>query len=305
LDQIEIICINDGSTDESLKVLAEFQKRDSRIRMIDKPNGGVSSARNAGLEAAQGEFVRFLDGDDLLPLDSCEYLYECALTNGSDVLVCGYDEIGFDGIRKARYQFPAKTYHLENLAERRTVFSKFLSSGNQNQFFRSKAIRGIRFRPFSNGEDVLFFVEAVCRARVVSALGKSGYVYRLRQDSASRQQKLKMYQQVLGARAEAIRALLSVDEKESVEDLISRKILSWAVRDLAEISKMRMGAKEDFEALFRQWHVCYHYRILEPHKNRYAGEGLVRLIFRIDSKQLYLLIVKLIRFYFRVRSGIR
>ena len=66
LKDIEIICVNDGSTDHSLEIVKEFQKADRRIRIIDKENGGLSSARNAGITAARGEWLVFLDSDDML-----------------------------------------------------------------------------------------------------------------------------------------------------------------------------------------------------------------------------------------------
>ena len=61
---IEIICVNDGSTDNSRKILSEYAKKDSRIKIVDKKNGGLSSARNAGMKVAQGEFISFIDSDD-------------------------------------------------------------------------------------------------------------------------------------------------------------------------------------------------------------------------------------------------
>ncbi len=71
---IEIVLINDGSKDASLEICREFAARDSRVRVIDKPNGGVSSARNAGLEAATGTFVMFCDSDDWADSQWCEVL---------------------------------------------------------------------------------------------------------------------------------------------------------------------------------------------------------------------------------------
>ena len=71
---IEIILVNDGSKDRSLEICQNFAERDSRICVIDKPNGGVSSARNAGLDVASGEFIMFCDSDDWAETDWCEEL---------------------------------------------------------------------------------------------------------------------------------------------------------------------------------------------------------------------------------------
>ena len=66
LNDLEIICVDDGSTDSSGRILDEFAAEDSRVIVIHKENGGVSSARNAGLKAANGELIMFLDADDFL-----------------------------------------------------------------------------------------------------------------------------------------------------------------------------------------------------------------------------------------------
>ena len=72
LKDIEIVCVNDGSTDSSRKKLDEWAACDSRIVIVDKPNGGLSSARNAGIRAAGSPYVCFLDSDDRFHLDACE-----------------------------------------------------------------------------------------------------------------------------------------------------------------------------------------------------------------------------------------
>lgn len=87
LNDVEFICVNDGSTDGSLSILQQFAQQDYRIRIIDKPNGGVSSARNAGLRAARGEYIMFLDSDDYLTPDACERVWIEKLEAPTDIVV--------------------------------------------------------------------------------------------------------------------------------------------------------------------------------------------------------------------------
>ncbi len=85
LTDIEIICINDGSTDNSLKILEELQKKDNRIKIINQKNSGVSSARNNGIENATGEYIGFVDSDDWIDSDYYEKLYNTAKKYNSDI----------------------------------------------------------------------------------------------------------------------------------------------------------------------------------------------------------------------------
>ena len=78
LQDLEIICVNDGSTDGSADILREYQRKDPRIRVITKPNGGLPSARNAGLDAAAGQYVGFVDSDDYVEPSMFETLYKTA-----------------------------------------------------------------------------------------------------------------------------------------------------------------------------------------------------------------------------------
>ena len=92
---IEIICVNDGSTDKSREILEEYKKRDSRIKIVDKRNGGLSSARNAGMEVAQGEYYSFIDSDDWVAPDMLEKLYRSITILNTDIAICAvhqYDE---------------------------------------------------------------------------------------------------------------------------------------------------------------------------------------------------------------------
>ena len=89
LTDIEIICVNDGSTDDSLKILRQYQEKDNRIVIVDKKNGGLPSARNAGLDRARGQYVGFVDSDDYVEPSMFETLYKTAKKKNSEVVICG------------------------------------------------------------------------------------------------------------------------------------------------------------------------------------------------------------------------
>ena len=86
---IELICVDDGSTDESGALLDAWATRDGRISVVHKPNGGLSSARNAGIERARGSYVLFVDSDDALEPDAVECLLEAFERTGADVVTFG------------------------------------------------------------------------------------------------------------------------------------------------------------------------------------------------------------------------
>ena len=89
MNNIEIICVNDGSTDHSGEILEKYQKKDKRIIVVNKENGGLPSARNAGLEIARGKYIGFVDSDDYINSDMYEKMYRAAKKHDSDVVICG------------------------------------------------------------------------------------------------------------------------------------------------------------------------------------------------------------------------
>lgn len=86
---IEIVCVNDGSTDNSDEIIREQMKIDSRIQLIDKQNAGVAAARNTGIDAATGDMIVFLDPDDYLTTNACERIYEERINHYADIIVYG------------------------------------------------------------------------------------------------------------------------------------------------------------------------------------------------------------------------
>ena len=102
-DNIEIICVNDGSTDNSKYICECYQNKDNRIRLINKENGGVSSARNTGLQEAKGKYIAWCDPDDYLSNDWYDSINDL-INNGIDVILFGANLIGFPSDRFTRYK---------------------------------------------------------------------------------------------------------------------------------------------------------------------------------------------------------
>ena len=90
----ELLLINDGSTDESAEICEQYAIADKRVKVFHKENGGLSSARNKGLELATGEYIGFVDSDDMVSPDMFSDLVKCAEEMNADIVCCGIDYLG-------------------------------------------------------------------------------------------------------------------------------------------------------------------------------------------------------------------
>ena len=163
---LEIILVNDGSKDNSLAMCREFAETDKRIRVIDQPNGGVSSARNAGLDAATGDYIMFCDSDDWVEPDWCSTLYENRQPDG--LSVCQVDGPSAED--------EAYSVDSELLERNEYMHRPMMMCSPVNKLF-SKAIidrYNLRFvNELRLGEDFCF-----CMAYLSCVTGKICYIYR-------------------------------------------------------------------------------------------------------------------------------
>lgn len=184
---IEVILVDDGSSDGSGELCDEFARRDDRITVIHQQNAGVSAARNAGLEQATGEYLFFLDSDDRLPPDSLAVLCEPMSTG---TLVCGsMRQIGADGISSEDGLFLKEQHfsaeHMLHLLfhEEEQGYQGFLC----NKLFDNQIIRccTLRFHPdVRYNEDRLFITEYLLQCREVFFREAVVYCYRQHGSSA-------------------------------------------------------------------------------------------------------------------------
>lgn len=94
--RLEIILVDDGSTDDSPQICDEFKEKDKRIKVIHKKNGGLSDARNVGIEVASGEYIGFVDSDDYIDELMYEKLLNACIRNNSYISICGRNIVNID-----------------------------------------------------------------------------------------------------------------------------------------------------------------------------------------------------------------
>lgn len=199
--EIEIILIDDGSTDSSAVICDLYAKKDTRIRFIRKKNEGVSIARNFGIELAKGEFIQFVDSDDTIANDMVERLVESIFKNKSDMVVCGLEYfIPYRLLKKNKHKeikylgdcnciFTIEDYLVKVLSLKTNV----IIGSPCNKLYRVDYIRkyGLTFEnSVFFAEDFLFNLKVLEGIKKISYISESFYIYRRdRADSLTKSER--------------------------------------------------------------------------------------------------------------------
>lgn len=188
----ELILVDDGSTDGSLQICQEYANKDSRIKVIHKKNGGVSSARNAGIEIAQGEYITFVDSDDWIDSNMYEEMLKTTEKVQCDLIMCGmkksnkngeYEILQFNKSSQNKF-YTSKKEVIELFCDLRQdeTFAVELHAP-VNKFFKSKLLNGekektLRFdENMIASEDGLFCTQYFDKAMSACVVNKSFYNY--------------------------------------------------------------------------------------------------------------------------------
>lgn len=183
--ELEIVLVDDGSPDQCGAICDAYAKIDNRIRVIHKKNGGVSSARNCGLEAVTGDYIFFVDSDDTLNDNAIEELFLIAQNTNTDITICSCRHVNENNKASENcdnFQQRLKTVEsaeaVKNLSYNVHVFEELEPTAVWGKLYKRAAIKNLRFNENMNiGEDFVFNYFAICNSKVVTYCNLKLYNY--------------------------------------------------------------------------------------------------------------------------------
>lgn len=256
---LQVICVDDGSTDESPAILAEYAQKDPRVQVIRQPNAGPGAARNTGLEAATGEYVIFLDSDDWFEPDFLEQMVDTAQREGADVAICRAVEFDTNSGRELPSEWMMKKQYLPGkLAfapqEMADHLFQFTYGMPWDKFYRRELLTssGIRYPALKNSEDLAFVYPTLLAAKRIAVVDEVLIHHRINRMASVSNSRCGQPE----APYEAFQIVKEYLEQHQLMDTYRRSFLNWAMEFLVwHISNMSQWdiQRQYLHMLRRQW----------------------------------------------------
>lgn len=183
---LEIILVDDGSTDRSGEICDAYGKKDKRIRIIHKMNGGLSDARNTGLASAMGEYIAFVDSDDYIADTLYETLLEKIRLSGTLIAMCGFLAVNEDGEKieeRSSSDFTERLYTKQEVFERISFDDGWNFVVVWNKLYSRKLLEQLRFPIGKLHEDQYIFCDLISACGSIYTIPQKLYFYRQRKNS--------------------------------------------------------------------------------------------------------------------------
>ena len=251
-ENLQIILVDDGSPDNCGKICDEYAKKDHRIEVIHKSNGGLSDARNKGLEIAKGEYIGFVDSDDYIESDMYEVLYNLLKQYNVDVSICNFYTVSQGKIAIKNADNGIKEYNrIEILKE--ILLDNDIQSYAWNKLYKRELFGEIKYPVGKKYEDIgtTFYLLEKCNKVVVT--GKPEYYYINRQDSIVNnvtETTITDYIELIMQRYDYIEE--NIKELSSYNKNYLKRILKTAEQDIKSLNKVGDYTKKKYEELYNK-----------------------------------------------------
>ena len=279
LKDIEIICINDGSTDNSLSILENYAKKDDRIKIHNQENGGLSVSRNHGIKLSQGEYIYFIDSDDYLELNALEELYNFSKAKNLDILIfklINFNDVTYEHYTSNYYEmsflkpFNRKVFNYDSMGEK--ILNVAVSA--PGKFFSRSLIYTMKFPEGLIFEDNLFFSEAMIKAKRVSFLDEHFYHRRIREDSITTTKTIKFADSII-----IVNRIIDLTKEFKVYDKFKRRLMEKKIYSAYNrFSQVDEVYKEEFFHLIKE--------DFKKHEKEYKNDYI--FIKKVNSKPRYI-----------------
>lgn len=184
-ENIEIILVNDGSTDNCETICRKYEKKDSRIKVITKLNGGLSSARNAGIDIAKGDILFFVDSDDYVTADFCSTAVQEYISKKADIVVFGFNTIFVDQGKTKKRHANASSFLTKKEAFMGILIDGYINNLAWNKAYKRELFDTVRYPNGKVFEDVFTTYKLINKADRMYITDKITYNYELRGGSIS------------------------------------------------------------------------------------------------------------------------
>lgn len=248
--ELEIIMIDDGSTDQSPQICDDNQRKDSRIKVIHKQNGGAASARNAGLDTVTGDYICFIDSDDYVKYNYVERLLYSLDKNDADVSVCAYQYLYKNVIEHERM-------NSIGVVSEKEFIRRFLVDWKcgllWNKMFKASLMQNVRFEEGHKIDDEFFTYKAIMNADKIVVIDEELHIYRMRASSVM-QSKGTNYEKMLQDRFEYLTQRY-LDVTKQYPDL-KREYLENLIDNFIRLINESKCSKECFDQMKQQVIQC-------------------------------------------------
>lgn len=254
LKDIEIICVDDGSTDNSSKILQQYAARDKRIKFISQENQGLSITRNNGMALARGQYLSFTDSDDWITADMYAKLYAEAERTNADIVQCGYYKYN-DKIEKEVLESPLISNDFC------TVLDNIKKCYAWNKIWKKEFLQhnNLFFYPKIFYEDLLFNIQALCCRPLWAFISYSGYFYWCSNASSitnNRDKELKRQQDKLTSMKLSLqfaRKIISNSEYKYLQNFLIERFIGKNEMSSKKLSQKYLALFEQNSLLRRKW----------------------------------------------------
>lgn len=302
IDRIQIICVDDGSTDNSYNIALSYSKRDSRIEVYHKENGGLSSARNYGIDKAKGKYICFVDSDDMLMESAlCKIIAKVNLDDSPQIISYETAPLLYESgvqrdLKKEEY------YRVKNEYCKELSGCEFLCEAIENDDFVDSAClelfdrtwliqNGIRFQEGALFEDSIFYIECLLNAKKTLHFDDKIYVYRVRNGSIMMRGYTYDYVRWrLWQQKECLRFLFTYAQNDRVKKAILKYMIPSAMDLHRQYELLSSADKERLTDLLGEEGLLLKYMdvgIARLHNDQLKIQGLIGSIQRAGSIVLY------------------